>query len=383
MLKQLSVPQKILGSIILLFAWSLFIKQASADERTGTIAFLSDRDRNRQPPFKSEISVYLIDADGLNEDSWMLWNMEFGPIVWSKCGPIDWSPNGKYIAYHMQAQHDTHIFWQTPVILPEDLEHLPRQPAPKEILKEILKHFGPGVEIFVVPDAPKIEIKNVTEQFGGQTYLSPKWSPDGKWLALTSTDGAPDGKADVCVMDIGGNQLKNLTQSPGVDEVGSWSPDGSKIVFFSNRDGNGEIYVIDSNGGNQVNLTNHPALDAAPTWSPDGTKIAFHSNREGDQDDIYAMNPDGANVVNLTRHPWEDQAPAWSPDGRWIAYHVFRVGKRSDVYVMDANGDNQKQLTADPRADTNPTWVIPDRSLSVKASNNQATLWGRLKLERQ
>ena len=379
MLKQPSVFQKIFGVIILLFAWSLFIEQASADAPTGKIAFLSDRNRNRQPPFKSEISVYLIDADGLNEDLWRSCKVTKGPIDWSKCGPIDWSPNGKYVAYHIQAQNATHIFRETPVIFPEDLEHLPREPAPREILK----HFPIGVEVFVLSNPPKIEIKNVTEQFGGRTYLSPKWSPDGQWLALTSTDGSPDGKTDVCVMDIEGDQLKNLTQSPGVDEVGSWSPDGSRIVFFSNRDGNGEIYVMDSNGGNQVNLTNHPALDAAPTWSPDGTKIAFHSNREGDQDDIYAMNPNGADVVNLTRHPWDDQAPAWSPDGRWIAYHAFRVGKRSDIYVMDANGDNQKQLTGDPRADTNPTWVIPDRSLSVEVSRNQAVLWGRMKLERQ
>ena len=381
MLKRFSVPQKIFGAMICLFAWSLFTEQIFADERTGTIAFLSDRNRNRQPPFKSEISVYTIDADGLNEHSWRPCNMRDGQINWSKCGPIDWSPNGKYIAYHLQAQHATHIFWETPVLLPEDLESLPRQPAPKEILDRLPKPRDPEALFFVV-DAPS-EIKNVTEQFGGQTYLSPKWSPDGKRLALTSTDGSPDGKVDVCIMDIEGNQLQNLTQSPGIDEVGSWSPDGSKIVFFSNRDGNGEIYVMDSNGKNPVNLTNHPALDAAPTWSPDGTKIAFHSNREGDQDDIYAMTPDGANVVNLTRHPWEDQAPAWSPDGRRIAYHAFRVGKRPDVYVMDANGDNQKQLTGDPRADTNPTWVIRDRSLSVEVSDNQATLWGRMKLERQ
>lgn len=382
MLKQPSVPQKILGAMVCLFVWNLFTEQVFADERTGRIAFLSDRNRNRHPPWKSEISVYLIDADGLNEAHWMSCNFTNGPIDWSKCGPIDWSPNGKYIAHHMQAQHATHIFWRTPVILPEDLEDLPREPAPKKILRRFGRHLGPGVEIFVVPDAPGIEIKNMTEQLGGQTYLSPKWSPDGKRLALTSTDGAPDGMTDVCVMDIDGIVLKNLTRSLGIDEVGSWSPDGSKIVFFSNRDGNGEIYVIDSNGENQVNLTNHPAHDAAPTWSPDGQKIAFHSNREGDQDDIYAMNPDGANVVNLTRHPWDDQAPAWSPDGRWIAYHAFRVGKRSDIYVMDANGDNQKQLTADPRADTNPTWVIPDRSLSVKVSDNQATLWGRIKFKR-
>ena len=269
MLKQLSVFRKILGVAILLFAWSLFVEHAFADERTGRIAFLSDRNRNKQPPFKSEISVYLINADGLNEDSWRYCNRKDGPIDWSKCGPINWSSNGKYIAYHMQTQHGPHIFWETPVILPEDLEDLPREPAPKEILKHF-KPLGPGIEIFVVPDAPKSEVRNVTEQFGGQTYLSPKWSPDRKWLALTSTDGSPDDKADVCVMDIEGNQLKNLTQSPGIDEVGSWSPDGSKIVFFSNRDRNGEIYVMDSNGKNQVNLTNHPHSTLHPHGLPMG-----------------------------------------------------------------------------------------------------------------
>ena len=343
MLNQFSVPQKIFGAMIFLFTWSLFTEQASANT-PGTVAFLSDRDRD--PLFRIDILVYLIDADGSNEIPWIGGN-----------GPIAWSPDGKSIAYHVhdpQAPFVSVIYLRTPVILP--------------------KVLGPR---------PMIQIKEVTKQFGGQTYLSPKWSPDGKRLALTSTDGSPDGMTDVCVMDIEGIVLKNLTRSPGRDEVGSWSPDGSKIVFFSNRDGNGDIYVMDSNGRKQVNLTNHPALDAAPTWSPDGTKIAFHSNREGGQDDIYVMNPDGANVMNLTRHPWEDRAPAWSPNGRWVAFHAFQVGGRPDIYVMDANGGNRAQLTKHPGSDTDPTWVIRDRSLSVAVSSNQATLWGRMKLEKQ
>ena len=360
MLKPFSVPQKIFGAMIFLFAWSLFTEQVSSDERTGTITFLSDRDL--PPPFNTtkvwKIKVYLIDADGLNEKPWLGGNQRYGPIAWS--------PDGKSIAYHMhdpQAPFVSVIYLRTPVLVDQKLKSRPR-----------------------------IQIKNVTRRFGGQTYLSPKWSPDGKRLALTSTDGSPDGMTDVCVMDIEGIVLKNLTQSPEIDEVGSWSPDGSKIVFFSNRDGNGEIYVMGSNGRKQVNLTNHPAHDAAPTWSPngtkptwssDGTQIAFQSNREGGQDDIYVMNPDGSNVVNLTRHPWEDRAPAWSPDGKWIAFHAFQVGQRPDIYVMDANGGNRMQLTKHPGSDTDPTWVIRDRSLSVKMSDNQATLWGRMKLERQ
>ena len=364
MLKQLSAPQKILGAMICLFAWSLFTEQVSADAPTGTIVFVTER---KGIPFGDRVKtgVFVIDADGLNEDWWKISSVRYGPIAWA--------PDGKSIAYHLQDPRSAHIYLETPALLPEAL---------KNRIFQQEGHRPIRVAFFEDPAKDNFG-KSVTEQFGGQKYLSPKWSPDGKWLALTSTDGSPDGKADVCVMDIEGNQLKNLTQSPGVDEVGSWSPDGSKIVFFSNRDGNGEIYVMDSDGKNQVNLTNHPALDAAPTWSPDGTKIAFHSNREGDQDDIYVMNPDGANVVNLTRHPWDDQVPAWSPDGMWIAYHAFRVGKRPDIYVIDANGDNQKQLTGNPRADTDPTWVIPDRSLSVKRADNQATLWGSIKLGRQ
>ena len=52
MLKQLAVSQKILGVMIFLFAWSLFTEQVSADERTGTIAFLSDRHRDKTPLFR-------------------------------------------------------------------------------------------------------------------------------------------------------------------------------------------------------------------------------------------------------------------------------------------------------------------------------------------
>ena len=92
MLKQLSGPQKILGTMIFLFAWSLFTEQASADTPTGTIAFLSDRDRD--PLFRFDMSVYLIDADGLNERHWK--------VSRGKYGPLAWSPDGKYIAYHVQ-----------------------------------------------------------------------------------------------------------------------------------------------------------------------------------------------------------------------------------------------------------------------------------------
>ena len=58
----------------------------------------------------------------------------------------------------------------------------------------------------------------------------------------------------------------NLTNSPGWDAVSSWSPEGDRIAFTSNRDGNWEIYSMDPAGGDVRRLTNSPGFDGDPVW---------------------------------------------------------------------------------------------------------------------
>jgi Tol biopolymer transport system component len=73
-----------------------------------------------------------------------------------------------------------------------------------------------------------------------------------------------------------------------------------KIAFTSDRDGNREIYVMNADGTNQVRLTNNSVVDDHPTWSPDGTKIAFVSERISGGFAIFVMNADGTNKVEVT-----------------------------------------------------------------------------------
>src|SRR2546422_3055032 len=95
------------------------------------------------------------------------------------------------------------------------------------------------------------------------------------------------------------------------------SPDGSKILFETNRDGNWEVYVMNADGSGPLNLSNNPASEdpdwTAPAWSPDGSKIAFRSDRDGNLE-IYVMNADGSGVTRLTSAPGADWNPAWSPE---------------------------------------------------------------------
>ncbi len=190
-------------------------------------------------------------------------------------------------------------------------------------------------------------------------------SPDGTRVLIDSERNVD---REIFGVSADGQGLANLTDVPFADEaIPFWSPDGTQILFETGRDGNLEVYVMNADGSQQRNLTNMPdSQERFASWSPDGTRILFTSNRDGNNE-IYSMRLDGSDLVNLTDHPAEDFMGISSPDGSRIAF-TRRVGFDTEVYVMNADGSGQTNLTANPgAADELPDWS-PDGSRLAFAS---------------
>jgi Tol biopolymer transport system component len=129
-----------------------------------------------------------------------------------------------------------------------------------------------------------------------------------------------------------------------MDSYPQFSPDGKKIVFYSDRSGSGEIWVCDSDGSNPVKLTSFAGpLVTTPRWSPDGEAIAFDSTAEG-QFDIYTVNANGGKPRRLTSDPANDGNPSWSHDGHWIYFDSARTGE-TQVWKVPASGGAEVQVT--------------------------------------
>lgn len=131
---------------------------------------------------------------------------------------------------------------------------------------------------------------------------------------------------------------QKLTDHPGYDSDARWSPDGTRIVFQSDRDGreryDTRIYIMDADGANLRRLTPRDEKSSYPAWSPDGARIVYVAETDG-QRDLWWISLDGSGNERLTTHPGNDTEPSWSPDGWRILFATERYGESSELAILE------------------------------------------------
>ena len=179
------------------------------------------------------------------------------------------------------------------------------------------------------------------------TYGGAKLSPDGERLAFHATD-QQTGNQDIWVRELRRGVATRLTFHEADDRFPVWSPDGTRVAFFSERDGTPTIYQKPANGAGEAEpLFEGTALSYLPShWSRDGRYLVY---TEGSANvNVLALPLQGDRVpIPVAQSEFREAIANLSPDGAWIVYHSNESG-RNEIYARPfPKGEGRWQVSTD------------------------------------
>lgn len=308
----------------------------------GKIAFISKRDND-----KGEIYLMNIDGSGVKR---LTYNSK------EEEGRLQFSPDGEKIIFKREGEiYLLDIDTKEEIRLTNSAveEWNPSfSPDGEKILFQ-REEEGTGWSHIYIMNVDGTDKKRIVEGGEFRTPQLPSFSPDGKRILFMEEVGKNN---DIYTINLDGTEKRNLTNNPADDTFPIFSPNGTKIAFFSDRDKVNfyEIYVMNQDGSDQRRVTNRKfgfwETHQFPIFSPDGSHIIFQLLLRYEDDwEIFKIGIDGKGEVNLTQNPFADHPFCWMPTGE-ILFISNREGN-FEIYKMDGNGRNVMNLTNDPSDD--------------------------------
>jgi Tol biopolymer transport system component len=204
---------------------------------------------------------------------------------------------------------------------------------------------------------------------------NPGLSPDGRTLVLQDS-GVTGQASDIWLLDLERRVDTRLTFDPSIDAAPTWSPDGSRIVFNSNRRGAGQysdLYVknVTGSGSEEPFLMSENSAKFACDWSPDGRFILYRSvDPTTGAYDLMAVPVEGdRKPVAVAQTPYDERDGQFAPDGQWIAYQSDESG-RPEIYVQPFLRQGQK-VRVSVAGGTQARWRRDGKELFYLSAENQ------------
>lgn len=190
---------------------------------------------------------------------------------------------------------------------------MPTLPPPPPVLegKILFLSDRTGKEEVYVLDPAEGRLGLVTARWPyDQARQAEFMSPDGRSFAYVQNDSR--GVPQIYIYSREYAVSRQVSFNTGMSYDPAWSPRGGQLAFVSTENRNDDIYVMDIDGQGQVRLTfNNWEWDKHPSWSPDGTRIVFWSNQGSGRKQLWIMNADGTGQRQLLHSPYNDWDPIW------------------------------------------------------------------------